>query len=94
MIDDEFEWDDEKAARNLRLHGVSFGLAREVFDDPSAFDWLDTSENYGEERFEILGMSQNRLIQVAYTQRDGRTRIISARGAEPWEKRIYHEQKS
>lgn len=93
MIDDEFEWDDEKAERNLRIHNVSFAVARKVFDDPSALDWPDMSENYGEERFEIIGMSENRLIHVAYTVRRGRTRIISARLTEPWEKRIYHEQK-
>lgn len=35
MRDDEFEWDDRKAARNLREHGVSFEEARQAFDDPN-----------------------------------------------------------
>jgi uncharacterized protein len=29
-----FEWDDEKAAKNLAKHGVSFEEAETVFADP------------------------------------------------------------
>ena len=36
MKDDEFEWDDVKAAQNLADHGVSFEAARLAFDDPFA----------------------------------------------------------
>lgn len=36
MEDDDFEWDDAKAARNLNGHGVSFEVARLAFDDPFA----------------------------------------------------------
>jgi uncharacterized DUF497 family protein len=41
MRDDEFEWDDRKAKRNDREHGVTFEIARFVFDDPNAIDRLD-----------------------------------------------------
>ena len=41
MLDDEFEWDDRKARRNVQAHGVTFELARLVFDDPNEIDWLD-----------------------------------------------------
>ena len=34
MRDDEFEWDDRKAARNFRDHGITFEKARVAFDDP------------------------------------------------------------
>ena len=44
MRDDEFEWDDRKAKRNERQHGVTFELARLVFDDPNAIDRLDLDE--------------------------------------------------
>ena len=44
MLDDEFEWDDRKARRNVQAHGVTFELARLVFDDPNAIDWLDLDE--------------------------------------------------
>jgi uncharacterized DUF497 family protein len=46
---------------------------------------------YGEDRFVILGMVDGRLLFVAYTIRNDTIRIISARGAEPHEKRKYHE---
>jgi uncharacterized DUF497 family protein len=31
-----FEWDKDKAAANLKEHGVSFDEASTVFDDPLA----------------------------------------------------------
>ena len=40
MHDDAFEWDDRKAKRNDREHGVTFELARLVFEDPNAIDRL------------------------------------------------------
>jgi uncharacterized protein len=36
MNEDDFEWNDDKAAHNLAAHGVSFEAAREVFKDPFA----------------------------------------------------------
>ena len=83
MIDDAFEWDDSKATQNLAEHGVSFESAREVFRDPFALEWIDTSEDYGEERYAIIGMVQSHLLFVAYTVRGERKRLISVRGAEP-----------
>jgi uncharacterized DUF497 family protein len=40
----------------------------------------------------MIGMVENRLLFVAYTFRGGRTRIISARKAEPYERRKYHDE--
>jgi uncharacterized DUF497 family protein len=91
MKDDDFEWDDAKAVANLANHGVSFEVAKLVFRDPFAIDWLDESEAYGEDRYAIIGMAAGRLLYVAFTMRGVRTRIISARGAEPYEQRQYHE---
>jgi uncharacterized DUF497 family protein len=92
MRDDDFEWDDAKAAQNLALHGVSFEAARLVFDDPFGVEREDRRQNYGEARFILLGMVQERLLVVAYTLRGKRTRILSARYAEPFERRRYHEE--
>ena len=91
MKDDEFEWDDVKAARNEANHGVTFVMARVVFQDPFALDWRDDRQVYGETRYSTVGMVEGRLIYVAYTMRDERIRVISARGAEPHERRRYHE---
>jgi uncharacterized DUF497 family protein len=92
--DDDFEWDDDKAAQNAADHGVTFEAARLVFDDPFAIEREDQREQYGEDRYVILGMVQDRLLTVAYTMRGARKRIISARYAEPRERRRYHEENS
>jgi uncharacterized protein len=94
MQDDDFEWDDAKAAENLARHGVSFEAARLAFDDVFAVVREDRRQNYGEDRFILLGMVEERLLAVAYTMRDERVRIISARIAEPRERRRYHEENS
>ncbi len=92
MNDDAFEWDEDKAAQNDAKHGVTFEAARDVFKDPFAIEQIDDRENYGEERFIIIGMASGRLLTVVYTMRGEFIRIISARGAEPYEQRQYHEQ--
>jgi len=52
------------------------------FDDRDADDEL---------RFNAIGMVDGRILFVTYTIRGSVIRIISARGAEPHEKRKYHE---
>ena len=91
MQNDDFEWDDAKAAMNLRAHNVSFEAARVVFKDVFAFEREDYREHYGEDRYTIIGVAEDRILCVAYNFRKGRIRIISARYAEPYEKRLYHE---
>ena len=52
------------------------------------FDEQDAS---GELRFNAIGLVDARMLFVTFTARDDVIRIISARGAEPHEKRKYHE---
>ena len=91
MHDDEFEWDDAKAAQNWHDHGITFGGPGGV---PGRFrvEWLDDRQGAEEPRFATLGMVEHRLLFVAYTMRGDRIRIISARKAEPHERRRYHEE--
>jgi uncharacterized DUF497 family protein len=91
MRDHEFEWDDSKAATNLAWHQITFEQARLAFGDPFALAREDRREDYGERRYILLGMAQGQLLHVAYTMREERIRIISARRAEPRERRRYHE---
>jgi len=91
MNDDGFEWDDAKAAQNYADHGVTFETAKGVFKDPFAIERLDDREDYGEDRFVIIGMVDERVLCVTYTPRNDNIRIISVRGAEPHERRRYHE---
>jgi hypothetical protein len=87
-----FEWDAAKAVRNEADHGVTFDVATLVFADPFALEWRDDREDYGEDRYVVLGMVDGRVLYVAYTMRGDAIRIISARGAEPNERRRYHEE--
>jgi uncharacterized DUF497 family protein len=57
-----FEWDAAKAARNHAKHGVRFETARRAFRDPFAVEWLDDRFDYGEERYNLLGMVEGRLL--------------------------------
>ena len=62
-----FEWDPEKARRNLKKHDVPFDEAVTAFYDPlsATFDDPDHSEN--EQRYITIGFSsQGRLLVVAY----------------------------
>lgn len=89
---DIFEWDDRKAHSNLLKHGVSFDLAKRAFDDLHNAGWQDISETYGEQRFILVGMAAGRLLFVAYTEREDRIRIISARKALKHEQQEYLRQ--
>jgi uncharacterized DUF497 family protein len=90
MAEDVFEWDDKKARSNLRKHGVSFSQAAEAFDD--AFAWIeqDVSEDYAEDRFILISRALDGILCVIYTEREERIRIISARQATDYERKIYY----
>ena len=91
-----FEWDPGKAAGDLRKHGVSFDTALRVFADPFALTEQDRIEE-GERRWQTLGLVEGwLLLLVAHTLLDENggevIRIISARRAEPRERRRYAQQ--
>ena len=89
----EFEWHDAKAEANFEAHGVSFDLAKTVFKDPLAVERLDDRRDYGEERFVVVGMAAGEVVLfVAYTERQDRIRIISARRATQYEQDDYFRQ--
>ncbi len=87
-----FESDPKKAESNARKHGVTFDEAVTAFADPLALLMPDPDHSVGEERYVVLGMSnQRRLLVVAVAERPPRTRLISARRATPSERRLYEE---
>jgi uncharacterized DUF497 family protein len=86
------EWDPEKDRLNQEKHGISFADAATVFGDPLARTYRDPRVYVGEYRFVTIGYtSEDRLIIVAHTDREDATRIISARGVEPRERRFYEQ---
>ena len=92
MQDEAFEWDDTKAASNWLDHGITFEMAREAFKDAFSIEWIDDRQATPEERFGMLGIVRSHLLHVSYTLRGERIRIISARKAEPHERRRYHNE--
>jgi hypothetical protein len=66
----KFEWDRDKASRNLRRHGVSFDEATTVFYDPLSATFDDPARSVGERRFISIGYSsRGRLLVVSHTDR-------------------------
>ena len=77
-----FEWDPEKAKKNLKKNGVSFEEAITVFYDPLSATFDDPDHSVGEYRYITIGLSsRNRLPVVAHAERGESLRIINARPA-------------
>jgi uncharacterized DUF497 family protein len=93
----QFEWDDIKAAANVRKHGVSFELAHMVFNDPRLLTVADLDHSEFEERwFSTASTSSGSMLSVVYlwSESDAATttiRLISARRATEKEIRQYKE---
>ena len=76
----EFEWDENKAWRNLLKHRISFEEAVTVFADPRAVTIIDMAHSKIEDRFKTIGLSeQTRVLLVIHAERGERIRLISAR---------------
>ena len=84
----QFEWNRDKARRNLLKHRISFDEAVTVFYDPLAATVNDTDHSISERRSLTIGYSaQERLLVVAHTERGTAVRIISARRATAGERK-------
>ena len=89
----EFEWDSDKAARNLVKHGVSFQDAATVFGDHLAMTYFDPDHSDTEDRFLTFGETEKgRFVVVSHTDRGNHVRIISARTMTRKERREYEEK--
>ena len=90
MIEQKFEWDEDKARSNLAKHEVSFEAAASVFDDVFAFERFDLESDPAENRYAITGLVHEVVLTVVYSERGDRTRIISARKATKREETEYY----
>jgi uncharacterized DUF497 family protein len=86
-----FDWDPDKAAKNLGRHRPTFEEATEVFAPGTvAMEWKD--ERHAEPRWLRVGPIARGIIVVVWTERDGDTiRIISARFASRVERALYQQ---
>ncbi|MEB3160306.1 MAG: BrnT family toxin [Synechocystis sp.] len=89
----QFDWDTEKAKRNITKHGVSFEEAKSVFDDPLFLVFFDHGHSFQEGRLIIMGESaQGNLLIVSYTERHHKVRLISARKTTNKERKFYESE--
>ena len=86
----EFQWDNRKAAENLRKHNISFQEAITVFSDFLSLTIPDPLHSQSEERLVTIGYSEKqRLLVVVHTERGDVIRVISAREATSYERKTY-----
>ncbi|MBI2895658.1 MAG: BrnT family toxin [Deltaproteobacteria bacterium] len=88
-----FDWDPKKAARNEKLHGVTFEEAKELFtDSEDVLEIYDVEHSEAEDRFKSIGPIRRGLVLVVWTERsDDVIRIISAWWATKNEEKVYRE---
>ncbi len=87
----QYEWDNGKAAENLRKHGVDFVDAIAALEDANRLEEVDTRFEYGEERIQVIGMARGDVLFVIVTLRgEDSCRIISARKATRHEQDRYY----
>ena len=97
VINYDFDWDYNKAQKNIKKHKVSFERAATVFLDSNALSIYDIEHEDIEERWITIGMDKTgNLIVVCHTfnQLDNNTfhiRMISARKPIKEEIRQYKE---
>jgi len=90
-----FEWDPEKAKRNIRKHKVTFERATTIFRDPNAISTFDEDHSENEERWITIGLDGSGVLLVvshtakAIDQSGYQIRIISDRAATKSEAKQY-----
>ena len=90
-----FEWDENKNRYNLTKHGVSFEVAKLVFNDPHVLSQLDRETGHDEERWltmgSVVGLAILLVVHTVREENDGEEiiRIISARKATARERAAY-----
>jgi hypothetical protein len=88
----EISYDREKRAKTLAERGLDFDDAVRVFDG-STVDVLDDRTDYGEERYQTVGLLNDRLVMVVWTPRAENARhIISMRKCNEREKEKFGRQ--
>ena len=89
-----YEWDPDKAAANVRKHGVQFSEALGVFSDDYAITINDNESDPDAQRFVALGVGiKGRVLVVVYCYSGDNIRIISARTAGRAEREQYEAQR-
>ena len=87
--DVSFEWDEAKSTRNARERNLPFDLAPLLFAGPRLIT-EDRRKDYGEARFQLIGLAGSEILYCIYTMRaNGVCRIISLRHTNRRERHAY-----
>ena len=90
----QFTWSERKRLINLKDHGLDFVDAARVFQS-ATYTFEDSRFDYGERRFETLGLLAGVPVSVVHMESEHEIRIISFRKATKREAKLYfHEIKN
>jgi uncharacterized protein len=90
---DGFEWDEGNKDKNLRKHGLPHSIIEEIFFNDPLLVVEDFKHSEGECRCLGLGKTfDERYLFVAFTVRNNKIRVISARAMNKNERSIYENQ--
>ena len=89
----EFDWDEGNRTKNKTKHGLEVFEIEEVFRSGLALPLgIQVSPVHREQRLGLIGPStKGKLIQIAFTLRKDKVRVISARIARQNERKQYEE---
>lgn len=89
-----FEWDEGNVQKNKLKHGLGFWLIEEIFFNEPLLVYEDNAHSEEECRCYALGKTDGtQFIFVAFTVREQKIRVISARPMSKKE-RCYYEKNS
>ena len=88
----EFEWDKYNTRHVKIKHGIESSECEEVFFNMPLTIRDDISHSRIESRYHALGKTNTgRVLLIAFTIRNKKIRIITARDASKKERKIYYE---
>ena len=87
----EFEWDAQKEISNIQKRGIDFTTASRIWDG-RVFERIDARHHYGEVRYQAFDIAANRILTVVFTWRAETRRLISARRASAYEKKLFETE--
>jgi uncharacterized DUF497 family protein len=88
-----FTWTEEKNLLNKKKHGFYLSEIVDVFNDPHLIDWYDKEHSsLNEDRYIGLGVFQDVVLFVVFTEQGDDIHLITAREALRHEERLYYDQ--
>lgn len=87
-------FDPAKDAENRKRHGLSLAFGARVVADPHSIEVIDDRFDYGEERWNVIGMVDGGVYVATYTDREDGVRFISVRAATKAETDRYFQMRA